>query len=119
MGIATWLLMSADPIGTTSEPLTNDFRNEGGQDYCCRRCYPQLSLSGWQARVDHVVAQRLSLDGLWFAHDYSAAAGKGEGSKLSPTLGSIRDRFLTVLQSPFLQFPSFGIHKGNFLDARV
>jgi hypothetical protein len=28
-------------------------------------------------------------------------------------------RFLTVLQSPFLQLPSIGIHKGNLLKARV
>ena len=28
-------------------------------------------------------------------------------------------RFLAVLQSPFLQFPSLGIHKRNLLEARV
>src|ERR1035437_4947092 len=28
-------------------------------------------------------------------------------------------RFLTVLQSPLLQFPSLGIHKSNLLEARV
>src|ERR1700687_4790435 len=28
-------------------------------------------------------------------------------------------RFLTVLQSPPLQFPSLGIHKSNLLEARV
>src|ERR1035437_2977425 len=28
-------------------------------------------------------------------------------------------RFLAVLQSPLLQFPSFGIHKSNLLEARV
>jgi hypothetical protein len=28
-------------------------------------------------------------------------------------------RFLRVLQSPFLQFPGFGIHKCNLLETRV
>ena len=28
-------------------------------------------------------------------------------------------RFLAVLQSPLLQFPSFGIHKSNLLKGRV